>query len=306
MKTRKQILKEFLDTKAKSMVITDKSAKKTDSKTLKSFYKALADRDNTTLRELQGDIAKAYEEKALGDGQNITNTGDGGYLVPVELADAIREQLAYISPIRQIATVIANIPPVLEIPFEDAIPTTYWVGEGEAPTKSKSTFKKITLTPHKLGGFGKFSHESLVDTATSPSLQDFVAKRFALSLAQKENDAFVNGDGSDKPFGFRSSQITPKTDSVATSGKLGYQDLVKAFYGVHPVSRANGIWVMPTEAISKIVGLVDAQNRPLYVPAMSENAPATILGKAVYEVPEVPTNLGAATNETEIWFGASY
>ena len=301
MKTRKQIVKEFLDQKAKATTLNIEKAseKKTDANVLKSFYKALADRDTTALKELQGEIAKQY------DGQSIGTDANGGYLVPVELSERIREQLVYISPIRSIATVISNMPAVLDLPLEDAIPTTYWVGEGVAPTLSKSTFKKVRLVAHKIGGFGKFTHESLVDTAVNPDLQTFVADRFALSLAQKENEAFVNGDGDGKPYGFRSNQITPRTGAIAdtTTGVLAYKDLVKAFYGVHPVSRANGVWVMPTEAIEQVVGMTDLQGRPIYVPAVAENAPATVLGKAVYEITEIPTNLGEGQDETEIWFG---
>lgn len=301
MKTRKQIIKEFLDQKAKATVINTETTqtKSTDKEATKAFYKALADRDTATLKALEPELAKAYDGQSVGTGAN------GGYLVPVELSNRIHEKLAYISPIRKIATVISNMPAVLDLPFENAIPTTYWVGEGVAPTLSKSTFNKETLKPFKIGGFDKFSHESLVDTAVSPDLQNFVADRFAVAIAQEENAAFVNGDGTNKPFGFRSTKITPKTGAVAdaTNGKLVYEDLVKAFYGINPISRANGVWLLPTEAIAKVVGMVDSTGRPIYVPAMSENAPATIFGKAVYEVPEIPVNLGTGNKNTEIWFG---
>ena len=89
MKTRKQIVKEFLDQKAKATTLNIEKAseKKTDANVLKSFYKALADRDTTALKELQGEIAKSY------DGQSVGTDANGGYLVPVELSDRIREQL---------------------------------------------------------------------------------------------------------------------------------------------------------------------------------------------------------------------
>lgn len=286
---------------AKDAIVTiDKSKEDTkrDNELNSKFYKALAERDHSVLRELNGEFAKDYASK----GQSVGTDADGGYLVPTTLDSQIREALSYLSPIRQIATVIGNMPADLNLPFENALPTTYWVGEGTAPTESKSTFTLKNLVSHKMGGFGKFTHESLVDTAVNPSLQSFVAQRFALSLALKENDAFVNGDGSSKPYGFRSSAITPASNAIAGSA-LAYGDLVKTFFAVHPTVRANGVWVMSTAAIAKIVGLVDSQNRPLYVPAMSENAPATVLGRPVYEVPEIPSNLGTGTNETEIWFG---
>lgn len=303
MKTRKQIIEEFLANKAKGAVPNSKQVQgSTDSRVLKDFYMALARKDASRLDGLQDGIAEGYE-KALGDGQNVTTDGDGGYLVPVELSTTIREKLQYLSPIRQIATVIPNIPAKLDLPFENALPTTYWVDEGEAPTQSKSTFTKKPLTPHKIGGFGKFSHESLVDTAVNPSLQSFVADRFALSLALKENDAYVNGDGDAKPYGFRSNQITPKTGAVLSTGNLIYQDLVNAMYGVHPSVRANGVWVMPTEGLKMVASMTDDSGRPIYLPAIAPGQPNTVLGKPVYEVTEIPVNLGSGTNQSEIWFG---
>ena len=189
------------------------------------FYKALADKDTATL-------------KALSDGQNVTTDADGGYLVPTELSSQIMAQLDKVSPIRQMVTVISNMPAILEIPLEDALPTAYWVKEGQAPTQTKSTFKTVKLVPHKLGAYVKFSHESLVDTATNPSLQQFVTNRITDAIAKKENDAFVNGDGSDKPVGFRDTSFEPLTGAVKEAGKLTYGDLVKAYFGVHPAVRA--------------------------------------------------------------------
>lgn len=288
-KALEKALKERLEAKAKNAVIAVKDEGE-DENAVAKFFKALANKDVATLR-------------ALSDGQNVTNDGDGGYLVPTELSAQIIEKLNYVSPLRQIITVIPNMPAILDLPLEDALPTTYWVGEGVAPTSTKSTFTKKTLKPFKMGGFVKFTYESLNDTATNPALQNFVSGRIANSLALRENDAFVNGNGTDRPLGFRDSSFKATTGAVATAGKLGYKDIVKAFMGVHPSVRANGVWVMPTHALEQVIGLSDEQGRPIYVPAVSENAPATILGKPVYEVPEIPENLGTNKNETEIWFG---
>lgn len=262
------------------------------------FYKALAERDVTTLKELQKDIQAQYEAK----GQSVGTDANGGYLVPTTLDTQIREKLYVLSPIRQIATVISNLPADLDIPLEGSLPTTYWVGEGVAPTESTQTFDIKKLIPHKIGGFGKFTHESLVDTATTPSLQNFVAERFALSIALKENDAFVNGDGTDRPYGFRSSAITPT--SVAQAGSsLTWSDLVGLTLKVNAAYRGRSVFVMSPKAVGLVLGLKDTAERPIYLPSLDGTAPATLLGRPVYEVSEIPSNLGAGNDETEIWFG---
>lgn len=278
-----QAIKARVEAKAKNAMPAIKAEDKEN--VIGKFFKALAEKDTATL-------------KALSDGQNVTNNGDGGYLVPTELSSQIMKQLDEVSPIRQMVTVIGNLPPILELPIEDTLPTAYWVGEGEAPTKTKSTFKKVKLVPYKLGAYVKFTHESLVDTATNPSLQAFVTSRVTDAISLKENDAFVNGDGEEKPLGFRNASFEVNTGAVATAGVLTYKDLVKAMFGVHPAVRANAVFAMPTHALEQVVAMTDDNGRPIYVPAMDKNAPATILGHAVYEVPEIPE-----TDTTEIWFG---
>lgn len=296
--------KEAKEAASKGVVLpsADKSdeqdAKKRQAELNKKFYLALAERDTKALKELEKEIVKDYEAK----GQTVGTDGQGGYLVPTTLDTQIREKLLEVSPIRDIATVITNMPADLELPFEDQLPTVYWVDEGEAPTESGSTFVTKKLVPHKLGGYGKFTHESLVDTATNPSLQNFVASRFALAVALKETDAFVNGDGTDRPYGFRSSAITP--GSVAQAGTdLEYKDLVALMFKVNAAYRKRGVFVTSTAGLALLVGMTDTQGRPMYVPSVTEGAPDRLLGRPVYEVSEIPSNLGTGTNETEIWFG---
>lgn len=282
------------DAKAQAEAQAAEKAKELNEK----FYTALAERDTKALKELQEEIKSQYSEK----GQSVGTDADGGYLVPTTLDTQIREKLKVISPVRQIATVISNLAADLEIPFEDALPTVYWVAEGVAPTESKSTFVTKKLVPKKLGGFGKFTHESLVDTASNPSLQSFVADRFAMAVALKETDAFVNGDGTDRPYGFRSSAITP--NSIAQAGaSLAYGDLVKLMFGVNAAYRGRGVFATSTAGLAKLVGLTDTTGRPLFVPSLAEGQPSTLLGRPIYEISEIPSNLGAGTNETEIWFG---
>ena len=262
------------------------------------FYKALANKDVAELRELSSEFEKDYKAK----GQSIGTDADGGYLVPTTLDTQIREKLRVLSPIRQIATVLSNMPANLTLPLEGTLPTTYWVSEGVAPTESKQTFDVAKMKAHKLGGFGKFTYESLADTAVTPSLQSFVADRFALSLAINENAAFVGGDGNGKPFGFRSSKITP-AELQRAGATLAWDDLVKLTLKVNAAYRANSVFVVSTKALGLIMTLKDNAGRPIYLPSLTEGAPATLLGRPVYEVSEIPENLGTGTNETEIWFG---
>lgn len=280
MKTRKEIMKEFLDAKAKNTVVAETSVK-SDANLKARFFKALAGKDVQALKELQPEIIAEY--KALSDGQNVTNNADGGYLVPVEVYSQIQDKLKYLSPIRQYANVV-NVGAKTKINIADGKPVAYWVAEGGKITQSKATFAQKEIELHKVAGLGNLTYEAMNDTVSVPELQTYLVNCFAEAIAEAENAAFVNGDGSGKPYGFTSNDIEPK---AVTAGKLDYQALVDLKFAVTAPYRANNVFLMNGNTLAKLVGLTDKQGRPLYVPAMTENEPDMLLGRPVIEVSEL-------------------
>lgn len=271
------------------------------------WFTALANGDKQALRELDVEIEKDYVAKGftVTKAQNVTTPGAGGYLVPTVLDGAIRKKLRYVSPMRQIATVIENMPALLNLPSENALPTVYWAAEGAAGTDSGSTFDLNLLVPHKLIGLDSMTHETLVDAATNESVQNFVLDRFTLALSLAENDAFTNGDGTDRPFGFRSSAITPASVAQVgtTVGSTVYTDLTALKYKLNAAYRQLGVFVTSGSGMMKLENLRDTQGRPLFLPSIVEGRPDQLLARPIYEISEVPENLGAGTNATEVWFG---
>lgn len=284
MKTRKEIMKEFLEAKAKGVVINE-SKVKSDEKLKQRFFKALAEKDVQALKALQPEIKEEY--KALTDGQNVTNDTDGGYLVPVEVYQQIQDKLTYLSPIRQYANVV-NMGAKLKVNLADGKPTAYWVAEGGTITQSKATFKQKELVLHKVAGLGNLTYEAMNDTVSTPDLQTYLVNCFAEAIAETENEAFVNGDGSNKPYGFTSSDITV---TEITADTLDYKALADLKFAVTAPYRANNIFMMNSKMLASLVGLTDEQGRPIFVPAVSENEPDRVLGRPVVEVPELADNV---------------
>ncbi|PPG60265.1 phage major capsid protein [Rathayibacter sp. AY1C5] len=267
---------------------------------IKSFYTALAAGDRAAMNAINDMISKDYKAKA----QTVGTSNQGGILVPTTIDQSIRDKLEYVSPMRRIATVISNMPAKLVL-STGSLPTVYWVAEGAPITESGVTFTQTTLTPNKLAGLDKFTSEVLADAAINPSIQNYVEDRFVLAMALAENAAFVNGDGSGKPFGLRSTAITPTSvpQVGTTAGSLAYVDLVNLKYALGTAYRETGTFVMPSAAIQLIEKLVDTSGRPIYRESIAVGTPATLLGRPVEIVDEIPTNLGTGTNKTEIWYG---
>lgn len=281
---------------SKDAVVARENAPKEDRELVNKFYKALASRDASQMKAVQEDIRKEYKEK----GQTIGTDGEGGYLVPTTVAGGIIDKLEYVSPMRRIANVISNMPAKLQL-TSGSLPTTYWVAEGVAITESDVEFTPKTLEPHKAAGLDTMTSEFLQDAALNPSVQNYIEDRFVLSLALLENAAFVNGDGSGKPHGFRSNDITPASVAQAGAG-LAYGDLVALKWKLGAAYADRGTFALSPEAFALVEGMVDDNGRPLYRESVAAGVPATLLGRPVVVLDEIPANLGSGTDETEIWY----
>lgn len=262
----------------------------------KAFFKALA--TNQGMGEAQKKIREQYKAKA----QTIGTPDEGGVLVPLTVDANIRTQLEYISPIRQIARVISNAPARLQLPSADG-GNAYWVAEAALIPETEVNFAVKELVPEKLASRIKgITLEFLQDAAINPSAQALLENQLAQKAALVENQAFVNGDGADKPFGFRSSAVTPLTLAQAGAA-LAWSDLLALQFKLPTAYRNQGVYVMSSAALAKVIGLKDTAGRPLYINSITESGANTLLGRPVYIVDEIPTTGTTPNFVTEVWYG---
>jgi HK97 family phage major capsid protein len=315
---KKSAMEAELKKHSKDAIVKREKATSEDKEAIAAYFKAVASNNPADWAKSNEIQAKAYEEKNIEwrdeaelktKAQTVGTAAQGGNLVPTTLRNSIIEKMYYISPMRQMSTVIDNMPAILDMPVDNALPTTYWVGEGVAITESGITFTKKQLVPYKLAGLDSFTSESLADTAVNPSLQNLVEDRYATALALAENAAFVSGDGVSKPFGFRSSDITPTAvTGNTTAGNLAYGDVLRQMFTIGTAYRMRGVFVTSSYGVSLLLGIKDSAGRPIFLPgdqglAGASAAPATLFQRPLYVVDEIPNNLGAGTNETELWYG---
>src|SRR3954466_13188876 len=121
----------------------------------KKFWGALASRNPQKMYEAEEAIKKDFEARGIDWSEKAQTVGtpgsgtSGGILVPTSVSDKIISKMVYISPIRQIATVISDMPAQLQLPSENTMAQAYWVGEGAAPTATGEVFDPNLLTPWK-------------------------------------------------------------------------------------------------------------------------------------------------------------
>lgn len=304
-------LEEARKKDAKDMVIDQREngTSAEDRELTKQFYQALFSGNPMHLAEVNEKIEKDYEAKERSGyrekAQDVSTIGSGtagGVLVPTTVADSIVSKMVYISPMRQIATVINDMPAQLQLPSENTLATAYWTSEGAPGTDSGEVFDPNMLTPWKMIGMDSFTSEVIADAATNPSIQNYVEQRFALALGLLENSAFVNGSGSGQPYGFRSSAITPNTTSIGGSN-TAYSDVIALKYLLKTAYRKVAVFVTSSDGVQVLENIKDNYGRPIWREGLAEGTPDTLVGRPIYVVDEIPSNLGSGTDHTEIWFG---
>ena len=127
-----------------------------------------------------------------------SSDGSGGYLVPdsydKQLVDGLREE----NVLRCLSRVVKT-EHTLRIPITDETGTAQWINEEHPFVASDVSFDQVTLGAFKLGTMVKVSEELLEDGMVD--IQAYLKKEFVRRFADKEEEAFLRGDGVNKPLG---------------------------------------------------------------------------------------------------------
>jgi HK97 family phage major capsid protein len=117
----------------------------------------------------------------------------GGYLEPDEFLSDLIVLQSQRGVARQLSRVLPMSRDSLTIPRLASGFTGYWTGEGAAITQSAMGFDAVTLVAKKLSIASLVSSELFEDA--SIALGDLVAQQVAYAFADKEDHAYLDGDG---------------------------------------------------------------------------------------------------------------
>ena len=185
-----------------------------DSKTKPKTGRASDEYREGMLKELRSNFKQV---------SNILQEGvdaDGGYLVPEEYDHRLIDVLTEENIMRSLGHIITTSGEH-KINIAATTPAAAWIEEGAALTFGDATFSQILLDAHKLLVAIKVTEELLYDKAFG--LENYIITQFGKALANAEEDAFLNGDGSGTPTGTRSpssgiSAVSPGRRMCVPSG----------------------------------------------------------------------------------------
>lgn len=268
----------------------------------KAFAAYLRSGDDDGLRGL------VLEGKAL----NTQVNAEGGFLVDPETSERIRGVLKATSSLRAISSVVNVEATSFDVLVDHSDIGSGWASETAALTETTTPqIDRISIPLHELAAMPKASQRLLDDSAFD--VEGWLAERIADRFARAEAQAFVTGDGVDKPKGFL-THATVDNDLWAW-GSLGYvptgaagdfaatnasDAIIDLVYALNAEYRANATFVMNSKTAGAVRKMKDADGRFLWSDGLAAGEPARLMGYPVLLAEDMP-DIGA--NAHAIAFG---
>jgi len=171
-----------------------------------------------------------------------------------------------------------------------------WGCECKKPTADEPGFGLRTMQPHP------YSMSSCLCRAllrrTTFNLEAFIADELARNASEEQENAFLNGDGVNKPLGV----FTPSDDGVTLAsdvetqsvGVLTADDLIYTWMKMPQCRRASNVtntqsqtegpvWIMHGDWLTQIMLLKSGDGQYIWRPYIRDGYPSQLLGRSVYE-----------------------
>ena len=211
---------------------------------------------------------------------------DGGYLVPVEYDRRLIDVLDEENIVRKLATRITTSGEH-RINVAATKPAAAWIEEGAALTWGDATFDQILMDAHKLHVAVKVTEELLYDNAFG--LENYLLTQFGKALANAEEDAFLNGDGTGKPTGIFNATGGGQVAGTL-SGAVKTDDVIDLVYALKRPYRKNASFIMNDKTLASLRKLKDNNGAYLWQPSYQAGEPDKVLGYTVYTSAYAPEN----------------
>lgn len=247
-------------------------------------------------KKMTGVKSKEYKNAMLSamrsNFRNVSNIlqegvdGDGGYLVPEEYDKRLIDVLEGENIMRGLATTITTSG-LHKINIAATKPAAAWIEEGGALTFGDATFDQIYLDAYKLHVAIKVTEELLYDNAFG--LENYIITQFGKALANAEEDAFLNGDGTGKPTGIFAETGGGQVVSTLTAA-IKSDDLIDLVYGLKRPYRKNASFIMNDATLASLRKLKDNNGAYIWQPSYKEGEPDRVLAYAVHTSSFAPEN----------------
>jgi len=215
---------------------------------------------------------------------------DGGFTVPEEVDTAIDRVQGTMSAMRRLATVRAISTDTYKKLVNQGGATSGWVAEkGTRAETSTPTLKEIAINTKELYAMPAATQILLDDSRVD--IGAWLAEEVGIEFNEEEGDAFISGNGVEKPKGIAAYSMIPNANYAW--GKVGYiagghatllnnaDKLIDLQHALKTSYRNGAAWLMNDATCGVIRKFKDGEGNYLWRPGLVEDKPDTLLGKPV-------------------------
>jgi HK97 family phage major capsid protein len=234
---------------------------------------------------------------------------DGGFLVPEEVETEIERVAETVSAMRRISKVMTIGTGTYKRLINKGGASSGWVGEKGSRTGTNTPdLVEIAINTKELYANPPATQTVLDDSTIN--IEQWLANEVAIEFNEQEADAFINGNGVERPKGIAAYSMV--ANASYAWGKVGYvasgeasaftdadklTDLQRVLKSVY---RNGALFLMNDATQAHVRKFKDGEGNYLWRPGLAADAPNTLLGKPV----EIDDNIDDIdTNKYPIFFG---
>ena len=199
--------------------------------------------NNLTPETRTEDIRCAYDQYLRSGHEryelNDVSLDSMGYLLPQRLEAKLVNAMNAHNVLRPLCTEVTTAGD-RALPIVNGHGKAAWVPEGHPIPMVKDAFDRVNLDSHKLAAIIRVTNELLKDSAVD--IEAYLADTFADRLSVSEEEAFIAGDGADKPLGLiHQAKVGCASESA---GSVSIEDVLNLIFSVPEKHRRNGTLLM--------------------------------------------------------------
>ena len=237
---------------------------------------------------------KEPDSAVLGTKDTQGQTGNdalGGYAVPFALDRKILSKVRDLNVMRRLCSSQSVSTPETYWNVDLGGTDAGWVGELTArPNTNVPQLARAGITWGEIYANPKASYRLLDDALFN--VESWYSQKVAETFADYEEEAFLTGDGTNKPKGLLAYDFASTADATRdfgtfekiTSATLTADTIIDLYYSLRQVYRGNNTaWLMNPSTIQALRKLKDGNQNYIWIDNIANGMVGTLLGRPVYE-----------------------
>ena len=215
----------------------------------------------------------------------------GGYAVPFALDRKILTKVRDLNVMRRLCSSQSVSTPETYWNVDLGGTDAGWVGElTPRPNTNVPQLARAGITWGEIYANPKASYRLLDDALFN--VESWYSQKVAETFADYEEEAFLTGDGTNKPKGLLSYDFAATKDTTRdfgtfekiTSATLTADTIIDLYYSLRQVYRGNNTaWLMNPSTIQALRKLKDGNQNYIWIDNIANGMVGTLLGRPVYE-----------------------